>query len=113
MTNHTFGLGLGLFVLLIIWVLAGLVFLVSLRIEQRIGAVALAVAAIITIVLVSVPRAPEHPVPHENKPYDHFFIWRLITTILLGASAVVAIVSYFKLGLMEVARPQRIKNWVF
>ncbi|XP_014225552.1 uncharacterized protein LOC106651534 [Trichogramma pretiosum] len=113
MTSHIFGVGLGLFVILTLWISAGLIFLISLRIEKRIGAVALAVAAIITIILVSVPRAPQHPVSQENKPYDHFFIWRMILLILLVASSVIGFIGYIKFELMDIARPQRVRNWVF
>lgn len=67
MTSHIFGVGLGLFVILTLWISAALIFLISLRIEKRIGAVALTVAAIITVILISVPRAPQHPVAQENK----------------------------------------------
>lgn len=67
MTSHIFGVGLGLFIILTFWILAGLIFLVSLRIEKRIGAVAFAVAAIVTVILISVPRASQHPVVQENK----------------------------------------------
>ncbi|KAJ8683817.1 hypothetical protein QAD02_019609 [Eretmocerus hayati] len=112
MTSHIFGLGLGLFIILILWITAGLIFLISLRIEKRIGAVAFAVAAVITVVLVIVPRAPQFPVAKEDKPYDHFFIWRLILLVLLAASSLIACVGYVKFGLTDIARPQRIRNWV-
>ncbi|KAL7295711.1 hypothetical protein TKK_0011058 [Trichogramma kaykai] len=112
MTSHIFGVGLGLFVILTLWISAGLIFLISLRIEKRIGAIALAVAAIITIILVSVPRASQHPVSQENKPYDHFFIWRMILLILLVASSVIGFIGYIKFELMDIARPQRVRNWV-
>lgn len=67
MTSHIFGVGLGLFVILTLWLSAALIFLISLRIEKRIGAVALTVAAIITVILISVPRGAQHPVAQENK----------------------------------------------
>jgi hypothetical protein len=67
MTSHIFGVGLGLFVIITLWISAGLIFLISLRIEKRIGAVALAIAAIVTVILISVPRAQQHPTAHENK----------------------------------------------
>ena len=72
MTNHIFGVGLGLFIILTLWISAGLIFLISLRIEKRIGAFALAVAAIVTIILISVPRNPQHPIPQENKVCFYF-----------------------------------------
>ncbi|XP_011504943.1 PREDICTED: uncharacterized protein LOC105367824 [Ceratosolen solmsi marchali] len=112
MTSHIFGVGLGLFVIITLWISAGLVFLVSLRIEKRIGAVALAVAAIVTIVLISVPRAVQHPIAHNNKPYDHLFVWRLILLILLITSTVIGFIGYIKFGLMDIAKPQRIRNWI-
>lgn len=67
MTTYILGVGLGLFAILTVWISAILIFLVSLRLEKRIGTVALAIASIITIILVSIPRSPQYPVAEDNK----------------------------------------------
>lgn len=67
MTSHIFGLGPGLVIIFSLWILAFFIFFVSLSLEKRVGALAFPLAAIITLILVSVPRAPKFPVVQEDK----------------------------------------------
>ncbi|KAK0158321.1 hypothetical protein PV328_009338 [Microctonus aethiopoides] len=113
MTNLVFGIGIGLFVILTLWLSAALIFTVSLRIDKRIGAIAIAVTAIITIILISVPRSSDNPASHQEKPYDQLFIWRVILLTVLAGSSLIAIFGYVKYELMECKKPQRITNWIY
>lgn len=67
MTSHIFGLGPGLVIIFTLWIVAFLVFFISLRLEKRFGSLGFILAAIITLILVTFPRAPQHPVVQEEK----------------------------------------------
>lgn len=66
MTALVFGIGIGLFVVLLVWITAALVFAVSLRTEKRVGAIAIATALLATVILVGAPRASKEPVLEER-----------------------------------------------
>ncbi|KAL0106533.1 hypothetical protein PUN28_016316 [Cardiocondyla obscurior] len=112
MTTLILGVGVGLFLILSLWVLAALIFVVTLRVERRFGYFAILLASAVTIVLISVPRASENPIP-ASKVYDRLFIWRVILLILLLASSVLSLVGYIKFGLVEPVRPIRVPSWVY
>lgn len=67
MTNLIFGVGTGLFVILILWILALSVFIISLRIEKKIGAIAILIVSIFTIILIVLPRASDKPGSADKK----------------------------------------------
>ncbi|XP_014487260.1 PREDICTED: uncharacterized protein LOC106751031 [Dinoponera quadriceps] len=113
MTTLIFGVGIGLFIILGLWVLAALIFLISLRIEKKVGAIAILLVSVLTIILISVPRASEKPAATENKVYDRLFVWRIILLILLLISSIIGLTGYIKFGLVETVRPVRISNWVY
>ena len=72
MTTFVLGIGIGLFVITCLWFFAALIFLISLRINKKVGFTAIAVTGIITIILVSLPRASERPKLFENKVHMNF-----------------------------------------
>ncbi|XP_074111886.1 transmembrane protein 218 [Cotesia typhae] len=113
MTTLILGIGVGLFVILTLWLSAALIFAVSFRIDKKIGAIAITVAAIITIVLVSVPRSSEYPSSFQEKPYDQLFVWRVILLTVLVGSSLIALFGYVKYELMDFKKPQRIVNWIY
>lgn len=112
MTTLILGVGVGLFIILSLWVLAALIFVISLRVERKIGAIAILFVSALTIILISVPRASEKPAPANNKVYDRLFIWRVILLIFLLISSIISFVGYIKFELVEAVRPTRIVNWV-
>lgn len=67
-----FGIGVGLFIILSLWVLAALIFVISLRIEKKIGAIAILLVSALTIILISVPRASEKSILRENTVIINF-----------------------------------------
>ncbi|KOC60191.1 hypothetical protein WH47_07773 [Habropoda laboriosa] len=113
MTNLIFGVGIGLFLILILWALALLVFIISLRIEKKIGTIAILIVSICTIVLIVLPRASEKFNSTNKKIYDHLFIWRILLLVLLLISSIVGLVGYIKFAITESIRPIRITTWVF
>ncbi|XP_018378274.1 PREDICTED: transmembrane protein 218-like [Trachymyrmex cornetzi] len=115
MTTLIFGVGVGLFSILTLWVLVALIFLISLRIERKIGwvcVIAILLVSAFTYILLKVPRASERPVPTDNKVYDRLFIWRIIILIVCFISSIISIVGYIKFGLVRGVRPVRITTWV-
>ncbi|GAB1867274.1 Transmembrane protein 218 [Camponotus japonicus] len=113
MTTLILGIGVGLFIILSLWVLAALIFVISLRVEKKVGAIAILLVSAFTIILINVPRASEKPAPTESKVYDRLFIWRITLLILLLISSAISLIGYIKFGLVETVRPVRISNWVF
>lgn len=81
MTTLILGIGVGLFVILTLWLSAALIFAVSFRIDKKVGAIAITVAAIITIILVSVPRSSEFPSSYQEKVLQYLFFNTLILFI--------------------------------
>jgi len=67
MTALIFGIGVGLFIILSLWVLAILILIISLRVEKKIGVFAILFVIVFTIILTNVPRASEKPAPIKNK----------------------------------------------
>lgn len=67
MTTLIFGIGIGLFILISIWLLAGLIFSVSSRTDKKFGFIAIAVATLITFILICLPKNSEHPNIKEEK----------------------------------------------
>ncbi|XP_012339866.1 transmembrane protein 218-like [Apis florea] len=113
MTNLIFGVGIGLFLILVLWALALLIFIISLRIEKKIGIFAILIVSICTIILITLPRASEKPIINNKKIYDHLFIWRILLLILLIISSIIGLMGYIKFVITESIRPIRIINWVF
>ena len=113
MTNVVFGVGIGLLLILILWALALFIFIVSLRVEKKIGAIAIFIVSICTVILIALPRASERPTSVENKIYDHLFIWRILLLTLLIVSSIIGLIGYVKFALTDSVRPIRITNWIF
>ncbi|XP_077271488.1 transmembrane protein 218 [Temnothorax americanus] len=112
MTTLILGVGVGLFIILSLWVLAALIFVISLRVERKVGAIAILLVIALTIILISVPRTSEKPAPASSKVYDRLFVWRVILLILLFVSSIISLVGYIKFGVVEAVRPVRIISWV-
>ena len=113
MTNLIFGVGIGLFLILILWALAVLVYIISLKIEKKIGTLAILTVSICTIVLLILPIASEKSNTTDKKIYDHLFIWRILLLILLVISSIISLVGYVIFEITKSIRPVRITNWIF
>lgn len=113
MTNLVFGVGIGLFLILILWAIALLIFVISLRVEKKIGIIAILIVGVCTLILIALPKTSEKANTTGKKIYDHLFVWRIILLVLLSISSVIGLLGYFKFTLTEPIRPVRISNWVF
>ncbi|XP_025602899.2 transmembrane protein 218-like [Athalia rosae] len=112
MTTLVFGVGFGIFLILILWLSAGLICLISLRTQKKVGFIALGVVGIITIALISIPRSSENSGINTNKPYDQLFIWRTLLTVLLAGSAFIVLLAYIKFELMTPVKAVRLRSWI-
>jgi hypothetical protein len=61
MTVRVLGVGIGLFVVIAIWIFAVVSCIISHRTHKNFGAVVVAVATLVTLILVLVPRDTEVP----------------------------------------------------
>lgn len=80
MSTLIFGVGLGTFLILTLWLSAGLICLISLRTQKKLGLVASGVVGIVTIALISVPRSSEDSDVSDDKVKFDFHTEKLNTS---------------------------------
>lgn len=95
MNNLVFGVGIGLFLILILWAIALLIFIVSLRVEKKIGTIAILVVGICTIVLIALPKTSEKAISTENKVCKQFLHYKNLIHIYLCNSYLMSILIFF------------------
>lgn len=111
MTTTILGVGVGLFIILSCWVVALVLCFISHRTKKNIGSAAIAVAALITIILIVIPKESEIPRKTVFKLYDKLFVWRTCLVILLGLSSVAGLFIFIVTHLMEPRHAQPVKQW--
>lgn len=107
-----FGVGVGLFVLGVIWGLSILMCVVLSRSTGNLqmgGIGVIILAGIITIILVLFPKEPLEPLPSEVKITDNTFISRVLMLTLLGLFTLISLVCMFLFHWMEPIFAQPIK----
>lgn len=72
MTSVVFGIGVGLIILLSVWILAVFAAIISFRTQRNVGSFALAFAAIITCILLIIPLDSKTPTPKVHKVSQFF-----------------------------------------
>lgn len=105
------GVGFGLFLLVGIWLGALLACFVSAHTQKNLGIHAVFIAAILTLILLFIPRESERPSEDINKVYDSLFLWRISLVLLLGISAVGGGILFLLNHLMEARVAKPIKRW--
>lgn len=99
MSARVLGVGVGLFLVILVWAIAILVCFISSRSKggaQYTGLGSCGLAFLITLVLIFVPRVPDDvhdktPAETITKIYDELFIWRIFLVVFLAASALAAL----------------------
>jgi hypothetical protein len=61
MTVRVLGVGIGLFAIITIWVVAILCYIISHRTHKNVGTGAVAIASVVTLILILIPRDSEVP----------------------------------------------------
>ncbi|PSN41697.1 hypothetical protein C0J52_20746 [Blattella germanica] len=105
------GVGVGLFIIIAIWTIAILLCIISHRTKKNIGSVTVAIAVLITLALIFIPRESEIPKKVVYKVYDKLFVWRISLVILLGLSSIGGLLVFIVSHLMEPRHAQAIKQW--
>lgn len=111
MTVRVLGVGIGLFAVIAIWVFAVVSCIISHRTHKNFGTVVVAVAALVTLILILIPRDSDIPKKAVFKLYDQLFMWRTSLVILLGLSAMTGLVFFVITHLMQARHTQPVKRW--
>jgi O-antigen/teichoic acid export membrane protein len=61
MTVRVLGVGIGLFIVIAIWVIAVLSYIISHRTHKNVGTAIVAIASVATLILIVIPRDSEVP----------------------------------------------------
>lgn len=73
-------IGIGLFILIIVWILALIIFVFAVRAQNNFGWVALGIAALVTIVLISIPtQKANQQEEFETKVNDHVLVLDILS----------------------------------
>lgn len=111
MTTLIFGTGVGTFILVSVWTVAAILCFISLRTHRgNIGPISIAVASLVMLILLLIPRGPESP-PDSTKVYDNLFVWRIVLIIFLSVSAAGGFAAYVVTDLMEPRHAHQLKGW--
>jgi len=105
-------IGVGLFILIIIWILALVAFVFAVRVQSNLGWFALAAATVLTLILVVIPTE-KHRTEVEDLPVlekDYSYTYRSLLLSFLILSIIVGFVSFFVLHCIEPVRPKLIKS---
>ncbi|XP_059094901.1 transmembrane protein 218-like [Tigriopus californicus] len=115
------GLGLGLFLLILMWSVTFLLVLVCSRLSSGTGMALTCLASVITAVLVAMPRHPpqvkgdvqietEDNKLQLNKIYDTAMVWRLLVLVILSVILVISLVAVFCVHAMRQVHHQPLKK---
>lgn len=67
MTTLVFGVGVGTFILAIVWTSALFLCCISLRTQRNIGPIAVSIALLVMLILLLLPRGPQKEVTSVYK----------------------------------------------
>jgi ABC-type Na+ efflux pump permease subunit len=106
-------IGVGLLVLIIVWILALIIFVVGIKFQNNVAWVSLSSATVLTILLIVIPLDTHSKVVEDsdNLEKDYSFIHRLILLSFLILSALIGFIFFFILHCIEPIRPRRIKEF--
>lgn len=98
--------GIGLFILIILWILALIIFVIAVKTQSNLGWFALGIAAVVTIILTTIPT--EHQETQKILSYDYSYVYRSVLLWFLITSVFIGSFSIFILHCIEPIRPKRI-----
>lgn len=110
MTVRVLGVGIGLFAILAIWTVAIISCIIFHRTHKKFGTGVVAVASVVTVILILIPRDSELPKKPVFKLYDELFLWRTSLVILLGLSAIIGLLIFVVMHLMEPQHAQAVRQ---
>lgn len=106
-------IGIGLFVLIIIWILALIAFVVSVKLQSNFGWLALLFAGILTIFLVAIPLEKQEGQTEDfiTSEKDYTYVYRNLLLAFLIISTIIASIVFFVLHCIEPIRVKPIKSF--
>ncbi|KAJ8943648.1 hypothetical protein NQ318_005650 [Aromia moschata] len=105
-------IGIGLLLLIIIWIITLIVFVVGVKLQSNISWIVLGSATAITILLLIIPtdRKTQPVKESEIIDKDYLIIYKNLFLGFLVFSALIGFVSFFVLHCIEPIRPKPIKS---
>ncbi|KAL3266611.1 hypothetical protein HHI36_010775 [Cryptolaemus montrouzieri] len=103
-------IGIGLLILIIVWILALGIFVVGVKLQSNIAWIALGSAAVITIILISIPvekHKPKEKIETEEKDYTQIYKNLLLAFMIF--TAIIGFIAFFLFHCIEPVRPKQIK----
>lgn len=127
-------IGIGLFVLIILWIVALIIFVVAVRNQSNFGWFAVGVALITTVILITIPTE-KHLQPLEDiivtvrkqriffiyidnlvlsfylQEKDYSFIYRILLLTFIFLSAFIGFIAFFIVHCTEPIRAKTVKTF--
>ncbi|GFN94377.1 transmembrane protein 218 [Plakobranchus ocellatus] len=113
MANLVFGVGIGVFILALVWVLALIVCITFSRSPTKIaslGPLSILVAVLVSVILIVIPREVKEKSPEEESVvYDYSIVYRSSLIAVMALFVVIGLVLYLVSHAMEpvLAKPLR------
>lgn len=115
------GLGIGLFLLILMWSITFLLVIVCARLSSGTGMALTCVSTIVTAILVAMPRHPpklkgdseidtDDDQFQRSKIYDTDMVWRLVILVVLSVILVVSLVAVLCVHAMRQVQHQPLKK---
>lgn len=98
------GMGPGLFLLAIFWILGLAIFLMTVRAvghARHIGTGSIIGCTLLSVILFFIPREPETPVQVDVLQYNNMDLYRSLLVVFCGLSVIFGFFFYFATQLME------------
>lgn len=105
-------IGIGLFILIILWILTLLLFVVAVKIQSNLGWFGIAFSSLVTIVLISIPIDRNKPEYYQDLEVNYRDVTQTVLISFLVFSVIIGFVSFFILHCIESSRPKRIDTWI-
>ncbi|KAJ8927479.1 hypothetical protein NQ314_020076 [Rhamnusium bicolor] len=106
-------IGIGLLLLIIVWIIALIVFVVGVKLQSNISWIALGSATVLTILLLIIPTDKKHQPIEEPEDIlrDYGIIYKNLFLAFLWLTGLVGFASFFVLHCIEPVRPKPIKSF--
>lgn len=106
------GIGLGLFILLITWLIAIVIFVIGIKLQNNVSWIALGLATIFTIILLCIPTKKEtEEIKLQFEEKDYTIIYKNLIVIFLFLSTLAAFFVFFIGYCIEPVRPKYFKSF--
>lgn len=105
-------IGIGLFILLIVWIVAIIIFVIGIKLQSNIAWIALGSASLLTVILLCIPT--EKHQKHSDIEFvekDYIIIYKNCILAFMLLSALVGLFIFFISYCIEPIRPRPFKSF--